>query len=147
MEKQRKLALTEEEKSVNIVDVFMYLIAHWKWYFLSILLFGGCFWYFYCKTPFVYSRVAIVMIKTPTNSRSAMQLYGSNDFMGQINVASEILQFKSKELMRKVIDRLQANVSYMVYDGLRPRELYTEAPIRVAFMDAIPGERCGSLSL
>ena len=109
MEKQRKLALTEEEKSVNIVDVFMYLIAHWKWYFLSILLFGGCFWYFYCKTPFVYSRVAIVMIKTPTNSRS-----GSNDFMGQINVASEILQFKSKELMRKVIDRLQANVSYMV---------------------------------
>ena len=111
MEKQRKLALTEEEKSVNIVDVFMYLIAHWKWYFLSILLFGGCFWYFYCKTPFVYSRVAIVMIKTPTNSRSAMQLYGSNDFMGQINVASEILQFKSKELMRKVIDRLQANVS------------------------------------
>ena len=142
MEKQRKLALTEEEKSVNIVDVFMYLIAHWKWYFLSILLFGGCFWYFYCKTPFVYSRVAIVMIKTPTNSRSAMQLYGSNDFMGQINVASEILQFKSKELMRKVIDRLQANVSYMVYDGLRPRELYTEAPIRVAFMDAIPGERC-----
>lgn len=30
MEKQRKLALTEEEKSVNIVDVFMYLIAHWK---------------------------------------------------------------------------------------------------------------------
>lgn len=105
MEKQRKLALTEEEKSVNIVDVFMYLIAHWKWYFLSILLFGGCFWYFYCKTPFVYSRVAIVMIKTPTNSRSAMQLYGSNDFMGQINVASEILQFKSKELMRKVLDR------------------------------------------
>ena len=81
MEKQRKLALTEEEKSVNIVDVFMYLIAHWKWYFLSILLFGGCFWYFYCKTPFVYSRVAIVMIKTPTNSRSAMQLYGSNEFM------------------------------------------------------------------
>ena len=65
MEKQRKLALTEEEKSVNIVDVFMYLIAHWKWYFLSILLFGGCFWYFYCKTPFVYSRVAIVMIKRP----------------------------------------------------------------------------------
>ena len=142
MEKQRKLALAEEEKSVNIVDVFMYLIAHWKWYLLSILLFGGCFWYFYCKTPFVYSRVAIVMIKTPTNSRSAMQLYGSNDFMGQINVASEILQFKSKELMRKVIGRLQANVSYMVYDGLRPRELYTEAPIRVAFLDAIPDERC-----
>lgn len=135
MEKHKKLAVTEEEKSINIVDLFIYLVVHWKWYFLSILLFGGCFWYIYCKTPFIYSRVAIVMIKTPANSRSAMQLNGS-DFAGQVNVASEILQFKSKELMRKVIDRLQANVCYTVYDGLRPVELYTESPVRVAFLEA-----------
>ena len=102
MEKQKKMALTEEEKSINIVDLFIYLIAHWKWFVLSILLFGGYFWYSYCETPFVYSRTAIVMIKTPANSRSAMQLNNA-DFIGQVNVASEILQFKSKELMRKVI--------------------------------------------
>lgn len=40
MEKQKKMALTEEEKSINIVDLFIYLIAHWKWFVLSILLFG-----------------------------------------------------------------------------------------------------------
>ena len=38
MEKQKKMALTEEEKSINIVDLFIYLIAHWKWFVLSILL-------------------------------------------------------------------------------------------------------------
>ena len=135
MEKHKKLAVTEEEKSINIVDLFVYLVVHWKWYLLSILLFGGCFWYIYCKTPFTYSRVAIVMIKTPANSRSTMQLNNS-DFTGLVNVASEILQFKSKELMRKVIDRLQANISYTVYDGLRPVELYTESPVRVTFLDA-----------
>ena len=59
MEKHKKLAVTEEEKSINIVDLFVYLVVHWKWYLLSILLFGGCFWYIYCKTPFTYSRVAI----------------------------------------------------------------------------------------
>ena len=135
MEKHKKLAVTEEEKSINIVDLFVYLVVHWKWYLLSILLFGGCFWYIYCKTPFTYSRVAIVMIKTPANSRSTKQLNNS-DFTGLVNVASDILQFKSKELMRKVIDRLQANISYTVYDGLRPVELYTESPVRVTFLDA-----------
>ena len=44
MEKKRKLALTEEEKSVNIVDVFMFVIADWKWYFVCIVLLGGCLW-------------------------------------------------------------------------------------------------------
>ena len=145
MEKQKKMALTEEEKSINIVDLFIYLIAHWKWFVLSILLFGGYFWYSYCETPFVYSRTAIVMIKTPANSRSAMQLNNA-DFIGQVNVASEILQFKSKELMRKVIDRLHADVSYMVRDGLRPRELYTDSPVRVAFLEAGLDEVC-SLSV
>lgn len=114
MEKQKKMALTEEEKSINIVDLFIYLIAHWKWFVLSILLFGGYFWYSYCETPFVYSRTAIVMIKTPANSRSAMQLNNA-DFIGQVNVASEILQFKSKELMRKVIDRrMRMSVTWCV---------------------------------
>ena len=89
MEKHKKLAVTEEEKSINIVDLFVYLVVHWKWYLLSILLFGGCFWYIYCKTPFTYSRVAIVMIKTPANSRSTMQLNNS-DFTGLVNVASWI---------------------------------------------------------
>ena len=42
MEKHKKLAVTEEEKSINIVDLFVYLVVHWKWYLLSILLFGGC---------------------------------------------------------------------------------------------------------
>lgn len=36
MEKHKKLAVTEEEKSINIVDLFVYLVVHWKWYLLSI---------------------------------------------------------------------------------------------------------------
>lgn len=32
MEKHKKLAVTEEEKSINIVDLFVYLVVHWKWY-------------------------------------------------------------------------------------------------------------------
>src|SRR5699024_11079677 len=61
-----------------------------------------------------------------------------NDFLGQVNMANELLQFRSKELMRRVIDRLRADVSYAVRDGLRRKELYTAAPVRVSFVGAGP---------
>ena len=56
MGRQETKLLTEEEKSINLVDIFMYLLSYWKWYVLSILIFGGYFWYDYSKTPFIYGR-------------------------------------------------------------------------------------------
>ena len=143
MGKQEKNFLTEEEKSINLVDVFMYLLFYWKWYVLSILIFGGYFWYNYSKTPFIYSRAATVMIKTPANSQSTIRMNRYNSSSGQVNMANELLQFRSKELMRRVIDRLHAEVSYTVRDGLRQKELYTTAPVRILFLDAKPDEVLG----
>ena len=53
MEKQVKKILAEEDKSINLVDILMYLLSYWKWYVLSILICGGYFWYDYSRTPFV----------------------------------------------------------------------------------------------
>ena len=138
MGKQETKFLTEEEKTVNLVDIFMYLLSYWKWYVFSVLLFGGYFWYNYSKTSCVYNRSATVMIKTPANSQSTIRMNRYNDFWGQVNMANELLQFRSKELMRRVIDRLRADVSYAVRDGLRRKELYTAAPVRVSFVGAGP---------
>ena len=138
MEKQVKKILAEEDKSINLVDILMYLLSYWKWYVLSILICGGYFWYDYSRTPFVYSRSATVMIKTPANTPSAIRLIRSGDYMGQVNMATERLQFQSKALMRKVISRLNADVSYAVRDGLRQKELYMAAPVRVHFLVSEP---------
>lgn len=56
-----------------------------------------------------------------------------NSFMAPVNVASEILQFKSRELLRRTIDKLHASVSYSIKNNLRYDELYTNSPIRVSF--------------
>ncbi|MCD7925782.1 MAG: polysaccharide biosynthesis tyrosine autokinase [Bacteroides sp.] len=137
-EQEKELKVTSglaEEKSINLVDIFMYLLSYWKWFLVSILVFGGYFWYDYCKTPFMYNRSAVVMIKTPANTQGTMRMNRYNSFMsGPVNVASEILQFKSKELMRKVVSRLDADVSYTVRNGLRHDELYRESPIKVSFI-------------
>lgn len=49
------------------------------------------------------------------------------------NVSNEILQFQSHKLMRDVVNRLHANVCYLIMDDLREEELYTQAPVKVSF--------------
>jgi hypothetical protein len=55
-----------------------------------------------------------------------------------VNVANEILQFRSKKLMREVVQRVHADVSYQIKDGLRNNELYNESPVLVSLPDALP---------
>ncbi|MDR1527483.1 MAG: polysaccharide biosynthesis tyrosine autokinase [Dysgonamonadaceae bacterium] len=130
--------IAADEKSVNLVDIFMYLLVHWKWFVFSLLIFGCYFGYKYSKTPFVYNRSVTIMVKTPANTQATMRLNRYNSFSAPVNVASEILQFKSKELMRRSIDNLHTDISYVVQNALRKNELYTKSPIRVSFLDTQP---------
>ncbi|MDR0795877.1 MAG: polysaccharide biosynthesis tyrosine autokinase [Tannerella sp.] len=142
MDLQNKSAnhFSSDEKTVNILDIFMYLLSHWKWILLSLFIFGNYYGCKYSKTPFIYSRSITIMVKTPANTQSTMRLNRYNSFSMPVNVSSEMLQFKSKELMRRVIDILQADMSYEVREKLRPYELYTRSPIKIAFPDANPDD-------
>ena len=127
-----------DDKSVNLLDIFMYLVSNWKWFLLSLFLFGNYYGYKYSKTPFTYARSITIMIKTPANTQAAMRLNRYNSFTAPINVSSEMLQLRSKELIRSVIDNLQADVSYVVWNRLRPYELYNMSPVKVAFTNTQP---------
>lgn len=120
--------------NINPMDMVMYLLNRWYWFVLSVALFGGYAWYQYAKTPFKYSRSATVMIKNANQGRN----YGLERFQtfSTTNVSNEILQFQSHNLMREVVSRLNANISYTISDGLREKELYTQAPIRVSFVES-----------
>ena len=126
------LSDSKGEKSINILDILKYLFFYWKWYVLSLVVFVGYFYYQYSKTPFIYKQTMTVMIKTPNNSQGTMRMNRFNSFISPINIANEILQFHSKEIMRKVVDRSAANISYTIHKGLRDIELYSESPIQVS---------------
>ena len=57
----------KNEQDINLVDLFVYLLSKWKWFLLSILIFGGVAWYHYAKSPLVFFRSATVIIKDPSN--------------------------------------------------------------------------------
>lgn len=126
------------ENSVNLVDLFFYLLSYWYWFVLCILICCGLAYYKYAKTTFVYRSDATVVIKDPSNTKSTVRMDNYNNLINRTNVSNEILQFQSKQLMQEVVKRLGADVDYNIYDWLRRKELYSRAPIKVGFAENNP---------
>ena len=129
---------TQKDKTINILDVLRHLLYHWKWFALSILVFGAYYYYQYAKSPFIYRSYETIIIKTPLNTPRTARISRTSEAYSSISVASEILQLKSKELMRQTVTRIGAEMSYTVRAGLRRKELYKESPVRVIVPQAKP---------
>ena len=128
---------TVADGSVNLVDLFFYLLSYWYWFVLGVLICGGYAAYKYAKSTLVYQANATVIIKDPSNQASGARLDTYNNLINRTNVSNEILQFKSKDLMTEVVKRINANVSYKTQVKLRQVELYTTTPVQVHFLDGL----------
>lgn len=129
----------KDSQNLNLLDLLLYLASKWKWFLLSVIVCGSLAWLHYARTPQVYFRTATVIIKDPSNkTSSAAGLDRYDNFINKVNVANEILQFRSKSLMREVVQRLHADVNYQLKDGLRHKELYRTTPVTVTFPNADP---------
>ena len=60
---QNNTLSNKNEQSINLVDLFVYLLSKWKWFVLSVLLFGGLAWYHYATSPLVFFRNVTVIIR------------------------------------------------------------------------------------
>lgn len=123
------------------MDVLAYFMSKWKWFLISILICGAAAYLVYATTPSTYFASATVIIKDPSNKTTSAGFDRYDNYINRVNVANEILQFQSKALMREVVQRLNADVSYRVKDDLRTRELYSSSPLSVRFIGAQPSSR------
>ena len=130
--------MNKKEQGLNIVDLFFYLLSKWPWFLLGIVLCGGGAYLKYAHTPFTYYQSATVIIKDPTNKNTYSAGFDRYDnLVNKVNVANEILQFRSKRLMRETILRTKANINYQTKIKFRWIELYNSSPIAVTFPDAM----------
>ncbi len=125
----------KQDQSLYVLDIIRFLLSNWKWFLLSILLFGGYYYYQYSKTPFLFKKDQTVMIKTASNSISAQRITRPNNYYNFVNVNSEILQLRSQELMRNTVVLLNTDVSYTRKEGIRSVELYKTSPFIVRFIN------------
>ena len=109
---QNNIQSNKNEQNINLLDLLMYLASKWKWFLLSVLIFGGIAWYKYATAPLVYFGSATVIIKDPSSKTTTTGLDRFDNFINKVNVANEMLQFNSKRLIREVVSRTHADVSY-----------------------------------
>lgn len=131
----------KQDQGLNILDLLAYLLSKWIWYILSIGICCTLAYYYYAKTPLTYSRSATIIIKDPSNKSVAAGLDRFDNYINKVNVANELLQFNSKNLMRTVVSRLDADINYQIKNKLRYYELYTDSPVKVIFQNVMPERR------
>lgn len=143
MMKENSQSGRKKETEINIVDLFFYLLYHWKWYVLSLLVCVGLAYVRYSKTEKVYSSSLKVYIKDLSGNgasygpASTVGLDKYKNSINRVDVSSEILKLQSKNLLRQAVYRLHADISYKVKKGILLSDLYKQSPVSVCFIDSV----------
>ena len=132
-------------EQINLVDPFFYLLSHWYWFLICIVLAVSYAWYRYSKSPLLYRSDVTVIIKDPSNTTRSVRMDNYSNTINAITMSNEMLQLRSKTMMTEVVRSLDADIEYKRHVRLRDIELYRNAPIRL-FVSREDGEEPGSFS-
>ena len=121
----------KNNNSVNLVDLFFYLLSNWYWFVICVAICVGFAYYRYSKIQHMYRSQATIIIKDPSNTRYTVQMGTYSNLINHVSMSNEILQLQTRELMSDVVRSLDANIDYMEMDRLREVELYRSAPVRM----------------
>ena len=134
---------SRQQESTVIADMLSAVYRNRKWFILSVVVCVLIGFLYLKSSPKIFLRTATVLVKDEqkgggVNGAAAFQDLFS---LGGSTVDNEVGIFKSKRLMRTVVETLHLNVSYKEWDGLRKKELYTSTPFTVNFLDADPAQK------
>ena len=129
-----------DREGTSLAELFSTLLYHRKWFILSVLICGLIGFLYVRSTPKTFQRMATVLVKDEKKGGRLGESAAFQDifYSKGSSVDNEIGIFKSKRLMYDVAKQLRLDVSYVVRDGLRNRELYSSTPIIVDFPDIDP---------
>lgn len=128
-----------EKETISLGDIAAIVLRNWKWYLLSLGICLALAFLYVKKSPLIYERHAMVIIKT---QKSSNRMQGEAEMLQDIGVASdgylvenELIIFKSRRLMEEVVRRLGLEVSYSQKEHLREISCYSSTPIKFEFPD------------
>jgi tyrosine-protein kinase Etk/Wzc len=125
----------QENQLVTLV--YRYL-ARWRWFLASVVLaVAGAYFYVLYQSP-LYEVKASILIKDDKKGGALSELSAFED-LGMLktanNIENEIEILKSRSLMLEVAKELRLNVSYVLDDSPRDKELFGNTPVYFRLSD------------
>jgi tyrosine-protein kinase Etk/Wzc len=129
--------------SPEIRLVIKTILKNW-WIVLSFAAVGYIIGYFYAyRLPDVYAAQTQLLLKQndQINSQSIISstTSGFGSYQGFVDNYNEIRVIQSYDLIKKVVDKLNINVSYYIEGRLRQTEVYASVPFRITPYYINPG--------
>ena len=132
---------TENKNQVNLVDLFFYLLGHWFWFVISVVLCLALAFVYLLRTQPVYTRTSAVEIKKKSYNDKSLatelsKVSGMGAFNPNANVRNEMVYFQSPDLVMEVVKRLGIDVSYATDGTFHKKTLYGQSlPVTISFND------------
>ena len=125
-----------EERLFSIRDIWALFWGHKWWYLISLLIAGSIAFFYLYRTPKLYQSSEKIILET---DQSAAVLSDLSATMRRrtaygLNVANEIVAFRSSDLMTKSVERLGLETNYTDLMFLRERELYNKTPFFMSIL-------------
>ena len=116
-------------------------IVHWKWFVLSVII-ALCFAFFKVRyIVAVYNASTTILMKDSKKGGRLSEAAAFSDLginSGARNVDDEIEIMRSRTLLEEVVKRLDFNISIIAEGKVIKKELFSESPIKVQFINTVP---------
>ncbi|SFI09315.1 GumC family protein [Halpernia frigidisoli] len=140
----QKSLIEQPEAELNLQEIIKPFIRRWYWFAISAFIILAVSYVYLKFQPTVYSTKSSVLIKDAKKTPSAVGDFGLTDLsgLGGINtngVENEIEIFKSKKLMKGVVENLNFQTSVFSKGKFIDRELYDDtSPIKIQIINEKP---------
>ena len=133
-----------QDDFLNIQDLLYLVISKWKWFVLSLILTMGIATVYLLRTPKVYTRKALVMVKSDSKGKTMAEFDGFSEFglvQSNTNISSEMIMMSSPAILSEVVKRLHLETKYYVPGRFHKNVAYgTNLPAEVSLPDLASGE-------
>ncbi|VTQ07292.1 Wzz/FepE/Etk N-terminal domain-containing protein [Sphingobacterium daejeonense] len=132
--------LSKENQEINLKHLFEQYIYYWKWFFVSVLLFG--------ILALIYLRYADKIYKVDSKillqdeSKATGELSGLTEIANLTGgpasafVMDQIDVIKSRRIFRKVVDQNRLNIVYQYKGNVKNSELTEQqSPVKLVVLD------------
>ena len=136
---QKSSRPVQSDDFIRIQDLLYLCLAKWKWFVLSLAVtLGGAIVYL-LRTPPIYTRTALVLIKDDSKGQSVSDMESFSNlglFQSNTNVNNELIALKSPALMTEVVKRLNLDMNYYVPGRFHKQVAYGQTlPATVVMAD------------